>query len=155
MGYRAVVVAVVAVHFAFLAFVIAGGYLALRRRRLIWAHAAACAWAVAIVTWPGLLCPLTVAENWARRHAGMSSYTEGFIDRYVKGVLYPAGYTTAVQALVAVAVLTSWILWYRRWRAVHRPPAGAANPPATVADPPDGGATPVRPAGPDRAEPVR
>jgi hypothetical protein len=122
VGYRLVVVAVVGLHFAFLAFVIAGGYLALRWPRLIWAHLVACAWAVAIVAWPGLLCPLTVAENWARRHAGMSSYTGGFIDRYVKGVLYPAGYTTAVQAAVAVAVLTSWILWYRRRRATRVEP---------------------------------
>jgi len=117
-----IVAAVVGLHFAYLAFVIGGGYLALRWPRLIWAHVAACAWAVAIVARPGLLCPLTVVENWARRHAGMSSYTEGFIDRYVKGVLYPAGYTTVVQAAVAVAVLTSWILWYRRRRATRPEP---------------------------------
>jgi len=119
VGYRLVVVLVVGLHFAFLAFVIGGGYLALRWPRLIWAHLAACAWAAAIVTAPDLLCPLTVAENWARRGAGMSSYTEGFVDRYVKGVLYPSGWTTLVQAAVAVAVLTSWVLWYRKRRATR------------------------------------
>lgn len=136
MGYRVVVVAVVGLHFAFLAFVVVGGYLALRWPRLIWAHLVVCAWAVVIVAAPDVLCPLTVTENWARRRAGMSSYTEGFIDRYIKGVLYPAGYTTAVQAVIGVAVLVSWILWYRRRRAARtRPPAGPAGPSAADARP--------------------
>ena len=115
------VAVVVAVHFAFLAWVIAGGFAALWRRWLIWVHLAVIGWAVAILTVPGLLCPLTVAENWARRRAGLSSYTGGFIDRYVQGHLYPTAGTPIVQAAIAVAVVLSWALLYRR---THRRPDG-------------------------------
>jgi hypothetical protein len=110
------VAVIVALHFAFLALVITGGFLALWRRWLIWVHMAVIGWAIAILTVPGLLCPLTVAENWARRHAGLSSYTGGFIDRYVQGHLYPTSDTGLVQATVAVVVVLSWALLYRRAR---------------------------------------
>lgn len=126
MAYRVIVAAVVGVHFAFLAFVVVGGFVAVRWRRAIWAHLAAIAWAVAILTVPGLLCPLTVAENWGRHRAGMSSYTGGFIDRYIQGVLYPARYTPFVQATVAVVVLVSWVWFYRRW--LRRQPVALAAP---------------------------
>ncbi len=119
MGYRAIVVVVVGLHFAYLAFVVVGGYLALRWPRLIWVHLAACAWAVAIVAAPGLLCPLTAAENWARRHAGMPTDSHGFINQYVQGVLYPARFTPLVQAVIAVLVAVSWVLYLRRRRAAH------------------------------------
>ena len=119
MGFRVVVGVVVAAHFAFLAYGVAGGFVALWRPRLIWAHLAVIGWAVAILTVPGLPCPLTVAENWARRRAGMSSYSGGFIDRYVQGHLYPTADTPAVQATIAVIVIASWALLYRRTH--HRP----------------------------------
>jgi hypothetical protein len=120
MAYRVLIVAVVAVHFAFLAFVVLGGFVAVRRPGVVWAHLVAVAWGVAIVAAPGVLCPLTVAENWARHRAGWSSYTGGFIDRYVEGVLYPARFTPLVQALVAVAVLGSWT-WCARARRARSP----------------------------------
>jgi hypothetical protein len=116
--YRALADTVVAAHFAFLVFVLFGGFAAVRWRWLRWAHLAAVGWAVAIVAVPGLVCPLTVAENWARERAGLSSYTGGFIDRHVEGVLYPARYTPLVQAAVALLVLSSWVVC---WRARPRP----------------------------------
>jgi hypothetical protein len=69
------------------------------------------------VTAPGLLCPLTVAENWARRGAGMPTDSHGFIDRYVQGVIYPARFTPLVQAAIAVLVVVSWTFYLRRRRA--------------------------------------
>jgi len=116
--------AVVVTHFAFLAFVLFGGFVAVRARWVRWTHLAAVAWAVAIVTVPGLLCPLTVAEDWARRHAGLASYRGGFVDRYVEGVLYPARDTPYVQAGVAVLVLGSWLLWWRARPRTASPDAG-------------------------------
>jgi hypothetical protein len=116
VGYRVLVAVIVAVHFAFLLEVIAGGFLALWRRWLIWVHLAAVAWAVAILTVPGLVCPLTVAENWARKRAGMASYSGGFIDRYIQGHLYPAAGTHFVQAAIGAVVVLSWVLLYRGTR---------------------------------------
>lgn len=120
MLYRALVVFVVVMHFAFLGYVIAGGFLAYRWPRAIWPHLAAVAWAVMIVARPLVVCPLTMAENWARKRAGMSSYTTGFIDRYVKGVFYPVRYEHETQALVLLIVVGSWIVAYVHRRAVRR-----------------------------------
>lgn len=112
--------AVVAVHFAFLGFVIAGGFMAWRWRRVLWAHLIACVWAVAILTVPGLVCPLTWAENWARVRAGLAPYMTGFIDHHIEGVLFPSALTPLAQVLVGAAVLTSWVgLYLRRSGRAH------------------------------------
>jgi hypothetical protein len=115
MGYRFLVTAILAVHFAFLAYVAAGGFLAIRWPRLIWPHLAAAAWGLLVVLVP-VTCPLTWAENWARQRAGERALTKGFIDRYIEGVIYPARYTRLVDLLVALVVLISWLFVYRRWR---------------------------------------
>jgi hypothetical protein len=113
VGYRALVIAVVALHYAFLGYVVVGGFLALAWRWTIWAHIAACAWGVAIVAVPTLQCPLTAAEVWARHRAGMPVYGGGFIDHYVINVLYPAGWTTLVQVLCGLVVAASWVTVHR------------------------------------------
>jgi hypothetical protein len=122
MAYRVLVAAVVGVHFAYLAFVVIGGFLAWRWRRVIWVHVAAVAWGLAIVAVPGLLCPLTTAENWARHRAGMPFANGGFINQYVENVIYPARYTPIVQVVIGSAVAVSWIGGFRiaaRHRAPH------------------------------------
>jgi hypothetical protein len=40
----------------------------------------------------------------------MASYSGGFIDRYVENVLYPGRLTPYVQSLMALIVLTSWVV---------------------------------------------
>src|SRR5205814_9673588 len=104
MGYRVVEGSVVAAHFGYLAYVVFGGFLGWRWRRAIWPHLVAVGWAVVIVVFP-LSCPLTWAQDWARRRAGEAPLTKGFIDRYIEGVLYPARFTWLVQFLVAGIVL--------------------------------------------------
>jgi hypothetical protein len=120
MAYRVLAMAVVVVHFAFLGYVVFGGFLAWRWPRAIWPHLAAVAWAVALV---GLRldCPLTYLQDWARQQAGQPKLGRGFIDQYVEGVLYPARYTVAVQVLVAAAVTGSWLM------AARRPPRPARS----------------------------
>ncbi len=115
MGYRALVTAIVAGHFAFLAYVVFGGLLVVRWPWTFWPHLLAAAWGLLVVAFP-LTCPLTSAEDWARRRAGEPGLARGFIDRYIEGVLYPARYTTLVQVFVAVGVLGSWFWAYLRWR---------------------------------------
>jgi hypothetical protein len=107
-----------AAHFAYLAYLVVGGFVAWRWTWTVWLHVGAAAWAFAIVTLSPP-CPLTWAENWARRRAGMPGLSHGFIDRYVTGVLYPARYETAVRVLVAVVVVVSWVGAYAHWRGVH------------------------------------
>jgi hypothetical protein len=63
-----------------------------------------------------LTCPLTTAENWARRQAGQTAQTSGFIDRYIEGVLYPSRYTLFLQVAVGMTVVGSWVGGYLRRR---------------------------------------
>jgi hypothetical protein len=128
MGYRWLVTAVLAAHFLFLAYVVAGGFLMLRWPRAFWPHLAAVTWGFAVVAVP-IECPLTALENWARLRAGQAGVTRGFIDRYIEGVIYPARYTGLVRVLVAL----SWALGYRHWRrlrAARRAGVGTAAEPA-------------------------
>jgi hypothetical protein len=117
MVYRVVEACVVGAHFGYLAYVIFGGFLIWRWPHAIWSHLVAVGWAALIVAFP-LTCPLTWAQDWARRRAGEAPLTKGFIDRYIEGVLYPARFTWLAQLLVAVVVLASWTgaWWWRRNR---------------------------------------
>lgn len=118
--YTPLVWLVAAAHFAFLAYLPTGGFLALRWRRTIAAHIAAVGWAVGSVMWH-FWCPLTTLEQWARRRAGMAPLTpSGFIDHHITGVLYPAAATGFVQAIVFASVVVSWIA-YSATRAAARP----------------------------------
>jgi hypothetical protein len=115
MGYRVLAGTVLGAHFAYLGYLVLGGFLAWRWRWLIWPHLVAAAWGIALVVFSPT-CPLTWAEDWARRRAGEPPLTEGFIDRYVSGVLYPERYTPMVRLLVAGVVIVSWLGAYARWR---------------------------------------
>lgn len=115
MGYRLLVTVILAAHFGFLAYVVFGGFLTWRWPRAIWPHLFAAAWGFVVVAFP-LACPLTSAEDWARRRAGEPGLTRGFIDRYIEGVLYPERYTNLLRVLAAVVVLGSWLGGYLRWR---------------------------------------
>jgi len=111
MGYRLLADATVVVHFAFLAYVLVGGWIAVRFRWSILTHLAAAGWALAIVVVPGLDCPLTWVQDWALRRSGEGPVPGGFIDTYVRGVLYPDGWVVAAQVVVAVVVLSSWLVY--------------------------------------------
>jgi Protein of Unknown function (DUF2784) len=127
MGYRMLVTAILAVHFAYLGYVVFGGFLAWRWPRAFWPHLVAGLWGVAVVGIP-LDCPLTTAEDWARQKAGQAPLTEGFIDRFIEGVLYPERYAVALQIAAGVTVLVSWIGAYLRWRKRRRfPPDTGSN----------------------------
>ncbi len=121
MGYRALVTVVLVVHFGYLAYVVFGGFVAWRWPRAVVPHLFAAAWGLAVVGIP-LTCPLTAVEDWARRRSGQAGVTEGFIDRYIEGVLYPERYTVVLQVLAGVVVVGSWLGAYARWRRQRRGP---------------------------------
>lgn len=97
-----------AVHFAFLAYVALGGFLAWWRPVLLLPHLAAAGWGALTVT-VGLACPLTAWEDAARRAAGQQGLPRGFVDTYLTGVVYPAEDLVAMQLTVAGLVLVSWV----------------------------------------------
>ncbi|MDS0381389.1 DUF2784 domain-containing protein [Mycobacterium tuberculosis] len=77
-------------HFAFIAYVLAGGFLALRWRRTMWLHVPAVIWGIGIAA-KRVDCPLTWVERWARTKAAMTPLSpDGFVAHYITGVIYPA-----------------------------------------------------------------
>jgi hypothetical protein len=111
---------VVAIHFAFILFVVAGGLLVLRYPRLAWLHVPAALWGAGIELVGGI-CPLTPLENALRRAAGQAGYDGGFIEYYLLPVIYPAGLTPTVSLVLGLGVLLVngaiyALLWRRRRR---------------------------------------
>jgi hypothetical protein len=110
-AYALVVVLAAGIHFAFIAYMVTGGFLALRWPKTIWLHVPAVAWGVAIEV-IDFVCPLTWLERWARAKAGMTPMpVDGFIDFYLTGVVYPARAANLVLALALLTVLLSWGLF--------------------------------------------
>lgn len=107
--YTIVVVHAIAAHFVFICYLVVGGFLAWRRPATIGLHVAVVGWGAASLTL-GLPCPLTDLERFARAGAEMGELAPGgFIEHYLTGVWYPADTEVAVQALIFVAVLGSWV----------------------------------------------
>ncbi len=119
MGYDWLVTLVLGLHFGYLAYLVLGGFLAWRWPWAIWAHLVACVWGVLIVAGQ-VDCPLTWAEDWARRKAGQGPLTAGFVDRYLDNVIYPDRYVNLARLAVALVVAVSWIGAYAIWRARRR-----------------------------------
>jgi hypothetical protein len=119
MFFQALADLVLVVHFGFIVFALLGALLALRWPGVLWAHAPAAVWAVAIEL-GGWICPLTPLENRLRSAGGVAGYPGGFIEHYLLPVIYPPGLTREVQivlglALFAINALVYWVVWCR-WR---------------------------------------
>jgi hypothetical protein len=101
---------VLAAHAGFVAFAVAGGWLALRWRWLVWLHVPAFLWGVAVefLGWP---CPLTRLEDSLRGEpAGGSG--EDFIGRTLLSVLYPEGLTRSDQLALGAGLLLVNLIAY-------------------------------------------
>jgi uncharacterized protein DUF2784 len=120
MLYRGLAVAVALLHFTWLAFIPAGGFLAWRWPGVLWAHLPSLALALTAVT-VGFDCPLTIWEKALFRRAGERPYAGGFIDHYVDGRLFPHGWDRPVQLALAVAVVAAYARLITRSRGRSRP----------------------------------
>lgn len=117
MFYRLLTDLVVTLHFAFLLFVVGGGFLARRYRWLIAPHLLAAAWGVYVEAMPGLICPLTPLENALAVRAGGAGYSGSFVEHYLVPIIYPDGLTRAAQWVLATLVVVINLvayLWPRR-----------------------------------------
>jgi Protein of Unknown function (DUF2784) len=95
---------VVGLHFIFVLFVVLGGLLVLRWRRLAYVHVPAAVWGAAI-EFGGWICPLTPLEHSLRRQAGGAAYSGGFIEHYILPVLYPSALTREIQLILGFFVV--------------------------------------------------
>lgn len=102
--YKFLADALVVFHMGFVGFVLLGGVIVLRWRRVIWLHLPAVAWGIYIEL-SHHICPLTPLENRLRRWGGAATYRGGFVDHYVMPVLYPHGLTHGMQVALALVIM--------------------------------------------------
>ena len=104
MWFRFLADLTVIAHLAFVLFVVFGGLLVLRWRRVAWLHLPAAGWGAGI-EFAGWLCPLTPLENWLRERGGRPAYTSSFVERYIIPTLYPDSLSREVQWVLGGLVL--------------------------------------------------
>jgi len=117
--------ALVALHFCFIVYVVAGGFLAWRWRWTVWLHVPVAVWG-AFIEFSGRICPLTPLENRLRHLAGQAGYEGGFIEHYLIPVIYPSRLTTAVQVSLGVLVLLANAFAYAVYFRRRHPRIGGA-----------------------------
>ncbi len=112
---------VVVLHLSFVVFVVSGGVLAMRWRRVAWVHVPCAVWG-AWIEFAGGICPLTPLEIWLRLRTGEVGYESGFIEHYLLPVLYPSELARSTQLVLGMVVVLlnmavyTWV--WRRWREV-------------------------------------
>ena len=119
--YRLLADMVVLVHFAFVLFVILGGFLVACRRHVMPIHLGAAIWA-ALIEFSGWICPLTPLENQLRTKSGSAGYDSDFVAHYILPILYPEGLTRETQITLGAMVIVinlgvyAWILRHKTGR---------------------------------------
>jgi hypothetical protein len=103
---------IVFIHFSFILFVIFGGFLVLKWRKLIWLHLPAATWG-ALIEFAGWICPLTTLENRLRWAKG-GGYASGFIEHYIIPIIYPLALTREIQVALGLAVILLNLFVYRK-----------------------------------------
>jgi hypothetical protein len=94
----------VVLHLCFVLFVVLGGLIVVRWRRVAWVHLPAVAWA-AWIEFADWVCPLTPLENWLREQSGGATYTSSFIEHYLLPMLYPESLSRELQWVLGGAAL--------------------------------------------------
>ena len=130
MSYRLLADAVVVFHFAVVIFVVCGGLLVVRWRRVAWAHLPVAAWVI-FAEWFHRMCPLTFLENWLRQRAGADAYRGDFVSHYIIPVLYPEGLTDRMQIVLGTFIfVTNVVLYAVAFHHRRRPDSGVGGFPS-------------------------
>jgi hypothetical protein len=91
-------------HFCFVVFAVAGGFLGFVDSRWLWFHVPVVAWS-AVVNLFGWTCPLTPLEKMLRSRAGEAGYQHGFITHYIGPVVYPGGMPRQLELTAAFSIV--------------------------------------------------
>jgi len=111
--------AIVVIHFLFIAFVVFGGLLVIRRPKMAFLHLPAAVWG-AVVEFFSWICPLTPLENHFRELAGEASYGGDFVVRYLIPVIYPETLTPSIQKVLGGLVIIINVIFYVMAIRKHR-----------------------------------
>ncbi len=104
-------------HLLFIVFVVVGGFFANRWGWMIILHLSALVWGVYAELSPGVICPLTTLENYFGNLAGLSTYKEDFILRYLIPIIYQESLSSSIQyILVGIVILINIIAYKAKWK---------------------------------------
>ena len=76
----------------------------MRWPRVAMVHLPAAVWGV-LIEYTGWICPLTPLENFLRVSGGEVGYSGGFIEHYIRPLLYPNGLTRGMQFVLGSLAL--------------------------------------------------
>ena len=109
---------VLALHLAFIAWVVFGAAWTRCRPLLRWLHVSLLAWSVVVevAPWP---CPLTVAENWLEVRGGTPAYTGGFMLHYLDKLVYPDIPPNLLTLAALLVVAANAAIYVQRFRHRH------------------------------------
>lgn len=102
---------VLAAHFAFAAFAVFGGFLALLDRRIMLLHVPVVAWS-SIVNLANWTCPLTPLEKRLRLRAGQPAYEGGWIQNYLEPLVHLFGTPRRLELAAGIFVVAWNIVVY-------------------------------------------
>lgn len=121
MLYRILADVMVVLHLLFIVFVVAGGFLVWRWRKLAWVHVPVFLWGTGIEIL-GFVCPLTYLENYFRIEGSRAGYATSFVEHYLLPLIYPdllfpAGFPRAGFIAIGVFVLLlNAVIYWRLWK---------------------------------------
>ena len=114
---------VVILHFSFIVFVIAGGFLAIRWPKIAWFHLPVVAYG-AVIEFFSFACVLTPLEQWLRIRSGSGGYDTSFTEHYILPLIYPSVLTYRLQLILGSVVilinLIAYLLVIRKRRTRSR-----------------------------------
>ncbi len=113
--YHAAAILVLALHLAFILWVIFGAIFTRARPVLRKIHIISLVWGLVIEIFPWT-CPLTYAENWLEARAGIEPYTGGFLLHYLDALVYPDVPPLLLTVAAAVVVAVNVAIYWRRRR---------------------------------------
>lgn len=119
--YRMAADGVVAIHFAWILFLIGGAVIGRRVRWVMWTHLAALGYSVLlqVFSW---ICPLTYLELWLWNRTPSGSYSGSFIAHYLEQLIYMDIPRGLVFVLTGIVIVTSTVVYYH---ALRKTPAAS------------------------------
>ena len=105
---------------AYMGYMVFGGFLALRRFDWLWPHIGSTLYSIYVTT-TSFTCPLTALEKRLLQLGGATPYEGSYTAHYLRDILYPAQYETAVWLLaMGIALGSHAVVLTRRRRPAVR-----------------------------------
>jgi hypothetical protein len=110
-------IAVLVLHLTWILWVIFGAFWTSGRRWLTTFHIASLLWGIAVEVGPWA-CPLTLAEDFFQRRAGLAPYRSSFLLHFVSSLVYPN--VPAILLTVCGVAVCAANLGIYAWRAFKK-----------------------------------